>query len=136
MSTCPIFKSNSLDVGRLVLRILIGGGLLIYGISKLINGISGVKYLLTTNGLPEFFAYGVYLGEVVAPILILIGFKTRIASLFVAINMIFAIFLAFGFGFLSLNSNGGLVSETALFYGIGSIALMFLGAGKYSLDKN
>ncbi|MFV0481184.1 MAG: DoxX family protein [Campylobacteraceae bacterium] len=136
MSTCPLFGSNSSDIGKLILRITLGGGMLMHGIAKVMNGISGIKGMLASNGLPEFLAYGVYVGEVLAAILVIIGFKTRISALVMSLTMFFAIFVAFGSSFLNIGKTGGFVSEAALFYALASIALMFLGAGKYSLDKN
>ena len=40
-----------------------------------------VKVMVKNAGLPEVFAYGNIVGEFVAPIMVLIGFKTRIAGL-------------------------------------------------------
>jgi putative oxidoreductase len=37
--------------------------------------------MLADQGLPTIMAYGVYLTEIVAPILILIGLRTRLAAL-------------------------------------------------------
>ena len=56
------------DIGKLILRVSIAGLMLFHGFFKLFNGIDGIKYLVTQAGLPEFFAYGVYLGEILFPI--------------------------------------------------------------------
>ncbi|GAB1466098.1 hypothetical protein MASR2M54_15980 [Aliarcobacter cryaerophilus] len=75
------------DIGKLILRVSIAGLMLFHGFFKLFNGIDGIKYLVTQAGLPEFFAYGVYLGEILFPILIIIGLFTRISSyIFVLYN--------------------------------------------------
>jgi len=123
------------DIGKLILRVCIAGLMLFHGYAKVVNGIGGIKALTTNAGLPEFFAYGVYLGEVLFPILILIGLFTRTSALLVALTMVFAIFLAHKDDLFALGNTGAPVIELALMYLLSSIAIMFLGAGKYSLDK-
>lgn len=122
------------DIGKLILRISIAGLMLFHGFFKLQNGIVGIKGMVSAAGLPEVFAYGVFLGEVVFPILIILGFLTRISSLIMALTMVFAIFLAYGGAIFTLGATGGPTIELPLFYLLVSISLMFLGAGKYSFD--
>lgn len=78
------------DAGKLLLRITIGGLMLFHGMSKLLTGASGIKAMLAAYGLPEFIAYGTILGEVVAPIFIILGILTRPAALLVAFTMFIA----------------------------------------------
>ena len=122
------------DIGKLILRVSIAGLMLFHGVFKLFNGIDGIKGLVTQSGLPEFLAYGVYFGEIVFPILIIIGLYTRISSIFFALTMVFAIFLAHSNEIFVLGKTGGPVIELALIYLLTSISIMFIGAGKYSLD--
>ena len=122
------------DIGKLILRFSIAALMLFHGFSKLFNGIDGIKFLVTNAGLPEFIAYGVYMGEVVFPILIILGLFTRISSLFFALTMVFAIFLAHSSELFVLEETGGLLIELLLIYLLTSISIMFIGAGKYSLD--
>ena len=63
---------KDIDFGILLLRIIIAGLMLFHGISKL-NNISGIENTLTEAGLPAIMAYGVYVTELIAPILIIIG---------------------------------------------------------------
>lgn len=51
-----------------------------HGIYKLIYGWDYIEGLFSGLGLPEFFAVGVYIGEVVAPLLLIFGFRTKIAA--------------------------------------------------------
>lgn len=135
--TCCENKLESVlneDIGKLILRFSIAALMLFHGFSKLFNGIDGIKFLVTNAGLPEFVAYGVYMGEVVFPILIILGLFTRISSLFFALTMIFAIFLAHSSELFVLEETGGLLIELPLIYLLASISIMFIGAGKYSLD--
>jgi putative oxidoreductase len=135
--TCCENKLESVldgDIGKLILRFSIASLMLFHGFTKLFNGIDGIKFLVTKAGLPEFVAYGVYMGEIVFPILIIFGLFTRISSLFFALTMVFAIFLAHSSELFVLGETGGLVIELPLLYLLASISLMFIGAGKYSLD--
>ena len=135
--TCCENKLESVlneDIGKLILRFSIAALMLFHGFSKLFNGIDGIKFLVTNAGLPEFVAYGVYMGEVVFPILIILGLFTRISSLFFALTIVFAIFLAHSSELFVLEETGGLLIELPLIYLLASISIMFIGAGKYSLD--
>ena len=135
--TCCENKLESIlneDIGKLILRFSIAGLMLFHGFSKLFNGIDGVKFLVTSAGLPEVVAYGVYFGEIIFPILIILGLFTRISSLFFALTMVFAIFLAHSSDIFTLGKTGGLVIELPLIYLLGAISLMFIGAGKYSFN--
>jgi len=135
--TCCENKLGSVlneDIGKLILRFSIAGLMLFHGFSKLFNGIDGVKFLVTSAGIPEVVAYGVYFGEIVFPILIILGLFTRISSLFFALTMVFAIFLAHSSDIFALGKTGGPIIELPLIYLLGAISLMFIGAGKYSFD--
>ena len=82
------------DLGRLVLRVALGALIVLHGISKLRNGLGPIEEMVTAHGMPSFVAYGVLVGEVVAPLMLLLGFYARIGGLLIAINMLFAIGLA------------------------------------------
>jgi putative oxidoreductase len=60
------------DVGKLLLRLAVGGLMLFHGLHKLFEG-DGISGMLVAKGLPGFIAYGVLIGEVVAPCLIILG---------------------------------------------------------------
>ena len=99
------------DIAKLFLRLLVGGMMLFHGIDKIMHGIVGVKKLTVNAGLPEFFAYGVYIGEVIVPIFIILGLYARVASLLLAINMMMAIFLAYGNDLFALGKHGAPLIE-------------------------
>ena len=122
------------DIAKLILRVTVGVMMLFHGIDKIIHGISGVKHLTVSAGLPEFLAYGVYVGEVVMPILILLGAYARVASLILALNMLGAIFLAYGNSLFSLGKHGAPVFELPFLYLVMSILIFMLGSGRYSLN--
>lgn len=122
------------DILKLVLRLSVGIMMLFHGVDKIINGIGGVKHLVVNAGLPEFLAYGVYVGEIVMPIFIILGAYVRVASSVLALNMVAAIFLAYGGAILSLGKQGAPVFELPFLYLIISVAIYILGSGKYALN--
>lgn len=124
------------DLGRLLLRLNLGCLLLLHGIYKLMHGVSGIEGMLTRSGLPAFIAYGVFVGEIIAPIMLILGVKTRIAALFALINMIVAILLVHTGQFGMLDNTGAWRLETQSFFFINALVIILLGAGKYSIDKN
>ena len=71
---------KDIDFGLFLLRIIIAGLMLFHGIAKL-NSLTAIENMLAEAGLPSIMAYGVYVTELIAPILIIIGFRIRIASL-------------------------------------------------------
>lgn len=127
---------GSTDLGKLVLRVVLGVLLLFHGVSKLIHGPGYVTQVLAQAGLPTWIAYGVYLGEVAAPVLMIIGVWTRLAGLVVAINMLFAFYLVHLSQLLSLADTGGWALELQGMYLAAAIAVALLGAGRYSLGGN
>ncbi|WP_417611905.1 DoxX family protein [Owenweeksia hongkongensis] len=128
-------KKNT-DLGLLLIRFSIGFPMLFYGISKLIYGIDFIMQLVVNVGLPQLFGYGVYIGEILAPILLLIGFRTRIAGIVFSINCVTAILLAQTDSFLKLNASGGWALELLFIYSIVSLALTFTGGGKHSVSNS
>jgi putative oxidoreductase len=121
------------DAGRLILRIAIGGLLLLHGEYKLMNGIDAIKVVVVQHGLSEALAYGVYLGEVLGPIMIILGLFARVGAGLVVLNMLAAIYLA-GLGSITLlNPTGGYALELEALYLLGAVAIGLLGAGRLSV---
>ena len=121
------------DLGKLVLRIALGALILLHGISKLKNGLGPIEGMLVAHGLPGFLAYGALVGEVLAPLMLLFGAYARIGALIVVINMLFAFGLAHMGQLGQLNQQGGWALELqGMFLGT-ALAIMLLGAGRYSL---
>lgn len=122
------------DLGKLVLRITLAILILLHGIAKLHHGIDFITGLVTNAGLPTAFAYLVYVGEVLAPILVLVGLFTRPAALIIAINMIVAIALVHMNELFALTKTGGWALELQGMFLISAIVISLLGPGRYSLD--
>jgi putative oxidoreductase len=118
------------DWGRLLLRVTIGGMMLFHGIDKLRHGITGIKELVVAKGLPEALAYGVYAGEVVAPLMLIFGVFTTIAALVLAFNMVVAIYTAHSADVFAIGEHGNWLIELPMFYLLGAIAILLLGPGE------
>ena len=131
-----IQKMSNTDLGLLLLRLSIGGLLLLHGLHKLIYGTGAIAHLLSAKGLPEIMAQGVIIGEFIAPLLIIIGLFTRPAAATVVFVMVMSIYLAFGWSGFKLTEMGGLGVELNLLYLLGALALVFTGAGRFAVSKN
>lgn len=124
------------ESGKFLLRTSIAILMLFHGFKKLNYGISGVKALVLHAGLPEFLAYGVYMGELIIPFLLIAGLFTRFSALILSSTMGVAIYLGFTDKLLMLDAKtGGPLIELPLLYLLVSLSIVFLGAGKYSFDR-
>ena len=123
------------DLGKFLLRTSLGALILLHGIAKLQTGVAGISSNLVSAGFPGAVAYLVYVGEVVAPILLIVGLWTRPAALIVGINMVVAILLAHSGQILSLSRTGGWAIELQAIYLFAALAVTLLGAGRFSVGR-
>ena len=123
------------DFGRLLLRLVLGVLILLHGIAKLRGGMSGIEGMVVAQGLPGFLAYGVLVGEVLAPLMLIAGFHARIGAALVAINMLFAIALAHMGQLGQLNSTGGWALELQGMFLATAVAIALLGPGRYGINQ-
>lgn len=124
------------DTGKLLLRLTLGMNMLLHGLHKTQHGISGISSMLAQKGLPAFIGPGVYLGELVAPLFILVGFGTRLAGLVMSFTMIIAIGLAHASDVFSLKDTSGAWGvELPGIYLLGGIALALLGSGRFAISR-
>jgi putative oxidoreductase len=123
------------DLGKLILRFSIGGLLLLHGITKVQNGIGFVEQMVTQNGLPHVLAYGVYVGEIVAPILVIAGAFTRPAALIIAFDLAGAILMARKADILEMGPGGGWAIEVEMLFLLGGLAIACLGVGRLGLMR-
>ena len=121
------------DAGRLLLRVALGVLILLHGIAKLKGGPDFIVGTVVKAGLPAVFGYFVYLGEVLAPLLLIAGLWTRAAAAIVAINMIVAVLLVHMNDLFALSKSGGWALELQGMYFFAAIAVALLGAGRYSV---
>lgn len=124
---------SSEDAGKLVLRVALAVLMLFHGVSKLVGGIGFITGLMAKFGLPPALGYLVFVGEVLAPLLILAGIWTRAAALVLAGNMVVAVLLVHTAQFFTMTQTGGWALELQAFYFASALAVALLGAGRYSV---
>jgi putative oxidoreductase len=123
------------DIGKLVLRLTLGILMLLHGIAKMRYGVSGIEGMVTGHGLPGFLAYGVFIGEVLAPLLVILGFYARIGGLLMAGNMVVAIALAHSSQLFSIGKSGGWELELQGFFLFTAIVVALIGPGKFGINR-
>ena len=121
------------DIGKLILRLSVGILLLMHGLFKLMHGIAGISALIQANGWPVWIAYGVYVGEIIAPALLILGLVTRASAVVIVLNMLIAVYLAHSHQLFHLTKSGGWLLELQGLYLFGALAIAFLGAGRFSI---
>jgi putative oxidoreductase len=126
---------NNQDLGKLILRVTCAGLLLMHGSHSLMHGVDHIKGMLASNGLPESTAYLNLIGEVIAPIMMIVGFKARIAGLILAFNMLMSVLIAHRDIMFSRNDFGGWMIELNVFFMLTALAVTFLGAGRFAVTK-
>lgn len=110
--------------------------MLLHGMSKLGRGVAGIERMLVEHGLPGAIAYGVYLGEVVAPVMMILGLGSRIGGALLAATMLFAVGLAHADDVLALSDRTGAWGiELQALYLVGGVCVALLGAGRYSVSR-
>ena len=131
-------SSLNADTGKLIIRLGLGGLMLFHGVAKIIHpdSLNFISGMLTANHLPAILVYGVYIGEVVAPLMVIVGYRSRIGGLLIAVNMLFALFLAHSGDLFSLTQHGGSAVELQLFYLLTAVAVVFLGSGRLAFKQD
>lgn len=122
---------NSLikDIGLAFFRISVSVMMITHGLpkfQKLITGNFEFGNPIGIGATPSLFL--AVLGEFICPLLIILGYKTRLFSIPVAITMAVAAFIAHA-------SDPFGTKEKALFYLVAFITIALVGPGKFSLDK-
>lgn len=121
-------KNNLNDFALAILRVGFSGMMLTHGIPK-INML-----LENPSAFPNPFGIGgtgtlilAIIGEVIAPIFVIIGLKTRLAAVPVILTMA-------GASFIVHANDDFATKEKALLFLIAFIVIALAGAGKYSAD--
>jgi len=121
-------KNNFNHLALLILRIGFGGFMLTHGIPKINRLFESPIKFADPFGIGETPTLILALiGEVIAPIFIIIGYKTKLAAIPSAITMAVAAFV------IHAKDDLG-TKEHALLFLIAFIAILLAGPGKYSVD--
>jgi putative oxidoreductase len=122
------------SVGKLVLRVALGVLILLHGIAKLKGGVGGIVGMVSAAGLPGFVGYAVYIGEVLAPLMVIAGWYSRLGGALIATNMLVAIALAHRAEVFAMGSSGGWAIELQGMFLFAAIAVALLGPGRFSVN--
>ena len=114
------------------LSIGLGILLLFHGVDKVMNGTLFIEKMLGGLNVPysQYVAYAVYIGEVVAPLLLIFGKYIRISGAIIAINMAVAIFLVHQKDIATLGEHGAWSIEVPMLYLVAGVTLAF-----WKIDK-
>lgn len=94
-----------------LLRVTLAVLILFHGWAKIRYGIGGIERMVEALGAPGWLAYGVFIGEVIAPLFLIVGLWVTPAALVIAINMLVAFALVHTKHVFSLQSSGGWALE-------------------------
>ena len=122
-------------LGQLLLRLTLGGLMLVHGLWKVFNGADGIYRMVDAAGLPTAIGHLVYVGEVLAPVLVLLGLFTRPAALVIAFHMVVALLLAHTSQFFTLTKSGGWALELQAFFLLSALVIALQGAGPLRVGK-
>jgi len=124
-------KSNTLQqIGFTLIRVVPSAIMLFaHGMGKFQKLVAGDFTFADPIGIgPAPSLFLAVIGEMVAPILIIIGYKTRLAAVPAFITMFVAAFITHG-------ADPFAKKELAVLYAIFFLTVFLIGPGKYSIDK-
>ena len=128
-----IQAETAADFGKLTLRLSVGILILLHGIAKLRYGLGDVATSLARANIPAPVGYLVYVGEVLAPLLMIVGLWTRPAALLLAVNMFVALVIGHPHELFVMTDHGGLFLEVQWLYFAGALAVALLGGGRLGI---
>jgi putative oxidoreductase len=122
-------KNSSIDLGLLLVRLLSGGMMLTHGLPKFdrLFGEGPVKFADPFGLGPEISLGLVLFAEVGCSILVMLGFKTRWATLPLLFTMGMAAFYAHG-------SDPFSDKELSLLFFTAFLSILISGGGRFSLE--
>ena len=125
------------DLSYLLIRVTVGGQLLVHGIIKLMGpGVTAFAGGLARRGIEPSvpLAYIVFFNETVGAVCLILGLFTRVVAAMIAVEFLLITFVVHfhnGYGFSS--PGGGW--EYPFMWGIIIFAISLRGGGPYSLDR-
>lgn len=125
------------DLGLLLLRLMVAGLLILHAIAKMIGGIPGIGPGLEELGLPAALGYIIYIGEVVSAAFVLVGYRARLASIFLLFTLFIALYFTHSDQIIALAEEDVSDSlELQFIFGLGSLVLFFTGAGSFAFSDS
>ena len=138
------FGPLGLDLASLLLRITVGGILILHGVRKTQNKLQGTINWFNSLGFPfkvtggRIPAYLAAINEIFFGFMLLVGIFTQIVAAIVVSQMLVALYVATvkeKSAFISMAGNPGIYGfELDLHYIFGALSLIMIGGGAFSLD--
>src|SRR5271163_2797027 len=116
--------------GALLLRLVLGGTMLHYGYRKVIphGALNHFAHVVATLGLPSWLGYVSAFTEFVGGVLLVVGLFTRLAALFISVNLLVALVT------VVIHQGFSVYSNIAALIAI-AVMLLFYGGGTLALDR-
>jgi|SRR5690606_13607391 len=122
-------RKNFPDLALLILRVGASALMLTHGIPKINMLMASPIQFADPIGIGATLSLiGALIGEVIAPLFVIIGFKTKIAAIPTIITMAIAAFMVHANDAFS-------VKEKALLFLMSFIVIFLAGPGRISVDK-
>ena len=121
------------DLGLLLLRIAVAVVVIFHGFYKLKHGVAWIGGPLGKVGLPAWLAYGTFIAEVVAPVLLIVGYLARWAALVISFDMFMAVVLVLRPRLLTINQGGGGWGiELEALICLSALTIVIAGTGRFA----
>lgn len=123
-------SQNTIAIALLLLRVAIGGLMLMHGLGKLTMLLGNDPILFADPlgiGLTTSLVLAVF-AEVLCSVFLIFGIATRISAIPLIVTMLIAAFLVHG-------NDDFAVQELAIVYLVIYVVIAIVGAGKYSVDN-
>ena len=127
-------STSRVDAGLLLLRIAVAVVVLFHGVFKLRHGVAWIGGPLGKVGLPAWLAYGAYVAELLAPVLLILGILARWAALAIVVDMLMAIYLVLRPRVITINqSGGGWGIELEALICLSALTIAIAGSGRFAV---
>jgi putative oxidoreductase len=123
------------EVGRLLLRLTLGVLMLFHGIAKITGSLDFIRRLVEAHGLPAWTAYSIYIPEVLAPVLLIVGWFSRVGAALILLEMLLIFGLVHRGDFFTLSRSGAWAVETEVFYLMTALVVLLIGPGRYAINR-
>ena len=127
--------ANTAPYGALLLRVALGVMFLTHSVylKLMVFTLPGTVKFYESLGLPGIGAHATIAVEVVAGLMLILGYRTRIAALATLPVLLGATWVHWGNGWLFTNGGGGW--EYPLFLVVAAVAQALLGDGAFALSS-
>lgn len=123
------------NTGLLILRLGLGAMMMVHGLPKIMGGpdqwagLGGSMKVVGIDFVPAFWGFMAAISEGLGGFLLLLGLFFRPVNILLTFTMIIAALVHFGKG------EGIMGASHAIELGIVFFSLIFIGPGKYSVDR-